>query len=297
LSERPSLWWIDWRLSPGPVVRETIGRFLFFCLLGFALLSLLLSGGGMRRLLADRYAITAVLRAEVPSAEAEGLARKIAALPPVRSAVYRDPEAAWKEFLRAYPGLDPLRGAGGNPMPGYIEIRIRHDRLTGADVGLVASPLRSVSLVEQVLTGEEWLPRLLYAARLASWACWGIFGAFLAGFFLVGRLQERGRVVALSGDFAFLAERGVPVGRLVFFRAAGAAVSGFLLAAAGTAAGGGALFLSLRTFPFLEGGIGPPSDLLLPRTIAAVVLFSCGTALLSAAASLLGWRAARSVRK
>lgn len=293
MSGKPSLWWIDWRLSRGSLLRETTGRFLFFCLLGFALLSLLLSGG-VSRFLADRYAITAVLRADVPSAEAEGLARKVAALPPVRSAAYRDAEAAWQEFLRAYPGLDPLRGAGGNPIPGYIEIRIRPDRLTGADVDLVTSALRSVSHVEQVLAGEEGLPRLLRARRLASRVFWGIFCAFLAGFFLVARLQERARAVALAGDFAFLAERGVPAGRLAFFRAAGAAISGFLLAAAGAAAGGGALFASLRNVPFLEGVIGPPSDLLLPRTIAAVVLFSCGAALLSAAASLLGWRAARS---
>ncbi|MDA8180071.1 MAG: cell division protein FtsX [Desulfobacteria bacterium] len=296
MSERPSLWWIDWRLSRGALVRETIGRFLFFCLLGFALLSLLLSGGA-NRFLADRYAITAVLRADVPSSEAEGLARKVAALPPVRSASYRDPEAAWKEFLLAYPGLDPLRGAGGNPIPGYIEIRIRPDRLTRADVDLVVSALRSVSLVEQVLSGEEWLPRLLRAGRIVSWVCRGIFAAFLACFFLVGRLQERARAVDLGGDFAFLAERGVPAGRLAFFRAAAAAVSGFLLAAAGTAAGGGALFLTLRAFPFLEGVIGPASDLLLPRTVAAAVLFSLGSALLSAAASLSGWRAARSGRK
>ena len=296
MSERPSLWWIDWRLSRAPLVREAVGRFLVFCLLGVALLSLLLSGGASR-FLADRYAITAVLRAEVPSAEAEGLARKVAALPPVRSAVYRDAEAAWKEFLRAYPGLDPLRGAGGNPLPGYIEIRIRPDRLTGADVDLVASALRSVPHVEQVLAGEEGLPRMLRAGRLASWAGWGVFGAFLAGFFLVARLQERARAVALAGDFAFLAERGVPAGRLALFRAAGAAISGFLLAAAGTATAGGALFLALRKFPFLEGGIGPPSDLLLPRTVAGAVLFCAVAALLSAAASLLGWRPAPSGRK
>lgn len=296
MSGQPSLWWIDWRLSRGTLVRETAGRFLFFCLLGFALLSLVLSEGGSR-FLADRYAVTAVLRAEVPSAEAEGLARKVSALPPVRSAAYRDPEGAWKEFLRAYPGLDPVRGAGGNVMPGYIEIRIRPDRFTGSDVDLVASTLRSVPLVEQVLAGEEWLPRMLRAARFASWACWGVFGAFLAGFFLVARLQERGRAVALAGDFAFLAERGVPSGRLAFVRAAGAAVSGFLLAAAGTAAGGGALFLFLRNVPFLEVVIGPATELLLPRTVAAAVLFSCGAALLSAASSLPGWRAARPGRK
>ena len=296
MTERPSLWWIDWRLSPGSLVRETIGRFLFSCILGFLLLSLLLSGGASR-FLADRYAITAVLRAEVPSAEAEGLARKIAALPPVRSAVYRDPEAAWKEFLRAYPGLDPVRGAEGNPMPGYIEIRIRPDRLTKADVDLVTSALRSVSRVEQVLAGEEWLPGMLRAGRFAAWGCWGIFGVLLAGFFLVARLQERGRAVALAGDFAFLEERGVPAGRLAFLRSAAAAVTGFLLASAGTAGGGGALFLALRTFPFLEGTIGPPSDLLLPRTVIAAVLFCVCTAFLSGVGSFLGWRAARSGRK
>ena len=125
----------------------------------------------------------------------------------------------------------------------------------------------------------------------------GDFCAFLAGFFLVGRLQERARTVALAGDFAFLAERGVPESRLAFLRAAGAAISGFLLAAAGTVVGGGALFLLLRKFPFLEGGIGPTSDLLLPRTAAAAALFSCSAALLSAAAALLGWRAARPGRK
>lgn len=296
MSRHPSLLWIDWRLLRSRLVGETVGRFLCFCLLGFALLSLFLSGG-VDRILADRYAITAVLRAEIPSAEAEGLARKVAALPPVRSATYLDPEAAWKEFLRAYPGLDSLRGAGGNPLPGYIEIRVRPDRLTGADVDLVVSALRSVSIVEQVLAGEEWLPRLLRAGRLASWACWGTFGAFLAGFFLVGRLQERARAVALADDFAFLAERGVSPGRLVILRASGAALSGFLLAAAGTAAGGGALFLSLRTYPFLERVIGPPTDLLLPRTVAAALSFSAAAALLCGAASLLGWRAARAGRK
>ena len=296
MSERPSLLWIDWRLSGGPLVRETIGRLLFFCLLGFALLSLLLSGG-VSRLLAGRYAITAVLRAGVPAAEAEGLARKVAALPPVRSAAYRDPEEAWKEFLRAYPGLESLRGAGGNPMPGYVEIRIRHDRLTVADVGIVTSALRSVPLVDQVLAGEEWLPRLLRAGRLATALGWGVFGAFLAGFFLLARLQERARAVALAGDFTFLAERGVPAGRLAFLRAAGSAISGFLLAAAGTAAGGGALFLLLRNYPFLEGVVGPPTDLLLPRTVTGAVLFCGGAALLSASVSLLGGRAARSGRK
>ncbi|GAB4236162.1 MAG: hypothetical protein OHK0028_13000 [Deltaproteobacteria bacterium] len=292
MSDTPSLWTIDWRLARGTLVRETIGRFLFFVLLGFALLAILRSGAGLRYL-AGRYAVTAVLRADIPPAEANGLARKIAALPPVRSASYTDPETAWKEFLRAYPGLEPLRESGGNPLPGYIEVRFRPERFNETDVGLVSSALRSVSRVDQVLAGEEWLPGLLRAGRCASGLCWGVFGLFLAGTFVVNRLQERGRAAALAGDFAFLAERGVPVRRLALSRAAAAAVSGGILAAAGTALAGGVLVLLLREFPFLERVFGSPADLPEPRTIAGAALFVLAAALLSAASSLLGFRASR----
>ncbi len=296
MSESPSLWWIDWRLAGGSLARETIVRFVFCCLLGFALLSILLSGAGMR-FLAGRYAITAVLRPDVPSVEAEGLAKKIAALPPVRSASYRDPETAWREFLRAYPGLEPLRASGGNPIPGYIEIRIRPDRMTGADIGLVTSALRPVSQVDKVLSGEDWLPSLLRTGRFMYRLAWAVFGVLVAVFFLACVLQERGRALSLAGDFAFLAERGIPAERLAGARAGASAVTGFLLALAGSAAGGAVFLLLLLKYPSLEGAIGSPSDLLLPRTMVAATAFSVLAALLSASASYLGFRAARPGRK
>jgi len=292
MSETPSLWRIDWRLARGAIVREAIGRFFSLCFLGFTLLVILLSGAGTRYL-AGRYAVTAVLRPDVSSAEAVGLAKKIADLPQVRSARYRDPEETWKEFLRAYPGLEALKEAGETPLPGTIEVRFRPERFNGSDIGVVSTALRSVSRVDQVLAGEEWLPGLLRAGRYASGLCWGVFGVFLLGHFLVIRLQERGRAAALAGDFAFLAERGVPQRRLSFSRAAAAAAAGGILAAAGTASGGGACVLLLRELPFLEGWIGPPAALLAPRTLAGAALFVLAAALLSGAASLLGFRAVR----
>jgi len=295
VNREPSLFWIDWNLSRGSVVREQIGRFAALYVVALALLALLLSGG-IGRFLATRYAVTAVLREPVSRGDAEGIARKISALPPVRSSEYRDPDAAWKEFLKAYPGLDSLQAAGGNPLPGYIEIRFRHDRLTAADVTLVASVVRPVPYIEKVLAGEDYLPRLLRADRYASALCWAVFGLLLAGTFHVWRLQERIRASALAGDFAFLLDRGVPARRLASSRAAGAAVSALLVAIAGISAAAGTLFLLIRRYPILETVIGPPADFLVPRTAVGAGIFLLCAALLAAGASLLGWRTARAPR-
>jgi len=292
----PSLLWIDWRLAPRLSVRDSLWRVTFLTLVSFALLVLLLSGGA-DRFLASRYAITAVLRTPLPAGEGQGLARKVAGLQPVRSAVYKDPEAAWKDFLLAYPGLDSLPATGGNPVPGYIEIRLRPERLTAADIGRVTSVLRPVPYVEKVLAGEDQLPRLLRVKRVAAVLAWGGGGVFVALFSLVFLLQDRIRASALAPDFAFLEGRGVPAGRLAVSRAAGAAVSGFFLAVIGVAVSGAILRYLLVRVPTLETLVGPPDELLLPRTAAAVAGYLLCAALLAAVSSLNGFRAARAGRK
>jgi hypothetical protein len=288
----PSLLWIDWRLAGRSTARDLLLRFVIVSAASFAFLALLLSGGG-DRFLASRYAITAVLRTTVSPGEGEGLAGKVAALPSVRTAVYKDPETAWKEFLLAYPGLDSLRSSGGNPLPGYIEVRLRPERLTGADVEQVTSVLRSVSHVEKVLAGEARLPRLLLVKRYAAAVAWGAFGAFAAVFLVVLVLQEKGRAAALAADFAFLEERGVPARRMAAFRSAAGALAALFLAAAGVLLSGAALRHLLLRYPPLEQMVGPPGDLLLPRNVLAAAGFVLCFAVLAAAASLLGSRAAR----
>jgi len=287
--------WIDWRLAGKSTVRDLLFRFVLVSAASFAFLVLLLSGGPAR-FLASRYAITAVLRTTVSPGEGEGLAGKVAALPPVRAAVYKDPETAWREFLLAYPGLDSLRSTGGNPMPGYIEVRLRPERLTAADVELVTAALRSVSHVEVVLAGEARLPRLLLVKRYAAAVAWGAFGAFAAAFLAILVLQEKGRSVALAADFAFLEERVVPAGRLAASRSVAGALASLPLAAAGMLLSGAALRHLLLRYPSLEQLVGPPGDLLLPRTVLAAGGFVLCFAVLAAAASLLGFRAARAPR-
>ena len=288
--------WIDWRLAGKSTVRDLLFRFVLVSAASFAFLVLILSGGPAR-FLASRYAITAVLRTTVSPAEGEGLAGKVAALPPVRAAVYKDPETAWREFLLAYPGLDSLRSSGGNPLPGYIEVRLRPERLTAADVELVTAALRSVSHVEVVLAGEARLPRLLLVKRYAAAVAWGAFGAFAAAFLAILVLQEKGRSAALAADFAFLEERGVPAGSLAASRSVAGALASLPLAAAGMLLSGAALRHLLLRYPSLEQLVGPPGDLLLPRTVLAAAGFVLCFALLSAAGSLLGFRAARAPRK
>jgi cell division protein FtsX len=292
----PGLLWIDWRLARGATLRDSILRFLFVAPAAFAFLVLLLSGGAAR-FLASRYAITAVLRTPVPQGEGEGLAGKVAGLPSVRDAFYRDPEAAWKEFLLAYPGLDSLRASGGNPLPGYIHIRMRPERLTRADVEQVTAALRSVPIVEKVLAGEERLPRVLLAKRYAAAIGWGVFGAFAAVFLVILFLQERGRASELADDFEFLRERGVPASRPAASRAAGGAIVASLTAVAGLILSGASLRYLLLRYPPLEQFVGPPGDLLLPGTVQASAAFILCIAVLAGGSSLLGSRAARARRK
>lgn len=288
----PPLLWVDWRLAGRSAARELFLRFAVVSVASFAFLSLLLSGGA-DRFLASRYAVTALLRASVPPGEAEGLAKKVAALPSVRTAVYKDPDAAWKEFLLAYPGIESLRSSGGNPLPGYIEVRFHPEHLTGPDVEQVVSALRSVSHVEKVLAGEARLPRFLRVKRYIAAVAWGTFGVFAALWFAIFVLREKARASALAPDFAFLEERGIPGGRMASARAAAGAVVALPLGAAGMLLSGAALRHILLRYPFLETLVGPPGDLLLPRTVMAAGGFLLCFAALSAAASLLGFRAAR----
>jgi hypothetical protein len=296
VKESVSLFWIDWRLAGRAVAWDSLGRFVFLCLLAFGLFVLCLSGG-IGRFLTAHYAITAVMRDSVSAEDAEGLARKLAGLSPVESAVYRDPAEAWQEFLRAFPGLESLSESGGNPLPGYILIRIRPDRFTASDLDQVISALRPLPAVDKVLAGEDSLPRLLRANRYAAILSWAVFGVLLAVFFLLCRLQEHVRALSSGGGFQYLLERGVPGRRIALSRAAGAGLWCFLLAACSTGAAAAALYLLLGRFGVLGTVVGRPEDLLTPRMAAAACAFISLSALLSAGASLLGWRAARAFGK
>jgi hypothetical protein len=295
LRERVSLVWIDWRLGGRSIAWQSLGRFVLLCLLSFAFLVLHLSGGASR-FLSSQYVITAVLRESVSPEDAEGLARKIAGLPAVRSAAYRDPAAAWKEFLLAFPGVESLPNAGGNPLPGYIEVRIRHDRFTASGVGSVISALRPVSSVDRVLAGEDSLSRVLQVDRYSAVLAWGVFALFLSLYFVICRLQDRMRSSDLAGDIGFLLERGISERRLAASRAAGAAISGFLLAAAAVCAAAAGLHILIRRYPLVEKVVGATDDLTASSTAAAAAAFILCVALLAAASNLFGWMAARPSR-
>jgi hypothetical protein len=292
----PSLLWIDWKLAPAAMLRDTAGRFCLLFLLGLVLVSLLLSGG-MNRFLAEQWAVTAILRLSVPSAEGEGIAKKAAGLPGARSSVYKDPEVAWKEFLAAYPGMESLRAPGGNPLPGYVEIRMRPGRFTAADIRAVEDALRPLPQVERVLSGGEALPRLMRLRDGVNAILWAGFALLCAVIFSIFLLLEKARASFLAADFDFLRERGVPVRGIVVSRASGALLTGLLLSLAATASAASPLFLLQDRLPLLGQLIGPPGEILTPPVLVPAALFLFAAALLSGAASSLGWRAAQRRRK
>lgn len=292
MKESLSLVWIDWRLAGRTAAVQSLGRFVVLFPLAFAFLALFLSGG-IARFLSSQYTVTAMLRQSASPEEAIGLTKKIAALPAVRSAEYRDSASSWKEFLLAYPGVESIPGAADNPLPGYIEIRMRHDRFTPSGVEAVLSALKPVELVDKALAGEDSLPRLFKIKRALNALSFGGLGLLVALFFVVCRLQDRLRSVSMSGDIGFLLQHGVSERRMEASRAAGAAAAGLVLAAVAAASAAAALHFLLGRYPFLEGVIGTQEELLSLPAAAAAGLFVLLAALMFAAASLLGWAPVR----
>ncbi|HEY7585477.1 MAG TPA: permease-like cell division protein FtsX [Candidatus Deferrimicrobiaceae bacterium] len=292
-----SLILIEWKIAPRAMLRETAGRFILLLSLGSFLLCLLLSGG-MNRLLSGQWTVTAILRASVPAAEGEGIAKKAAGLPGVRSAAYKDPEAAWNEFLAAYPGLESLRGgAGGNPLPGHVEIRMRPDRFTEADIRAVEAALRPLPHVEKILYGGEALAGLLRIREWVNAFFWAGFALLCGVTFLIFVLQEKARCLSLAADFEFLRERGVPARTLSISRASAAVLTGFLLAMAATGASALLLFLLESRLPLLVRVIGPAAEILTPSVFIPLAMFLFSAAIASGAASSLHWSAVQSPRK
>lgn len=282
--------WIDWKLAGTRMRRETALRFVVLFFFSFVFLVLLLSGG-TNRYLSGQWTITALLRPGVSDEEGEGLARKVADLPPALAAVYRTPQQAWEEFSAQYPGLETLRSGGGNPLPGYVEITLRHDRLSEAGMEEVLSVLRPLSQVEKLLFGGDAMPRLFRWKRIANGILWGGFAGFALLMFVGFVLQERARAAALASDFAFLRERGVPGGRIAAGRAAGAALAAFLLTLAAGSLAAASLYLLSDRFRAVRVGVGSPGDAADPAYLLPVALFLLAPAALAAAASLAGWRA------
>jgi cell division protein FtsX len=291
-----SLRWIDWKLAPKAMFRESAGRFFLLFLLGSFFTAMLLSGG-LNRFLSERWPVTAILRLSVPAAEGQGIAGKAAGLPGVLSAVYRDPEMSWKEFLAAYPGMESLRVAGGNPLPGYVEVRMRPEKFTEGGIRAVEAVLRPLPQVDKILTGGDALSRLLRVGGWMNAILWGGFVLLCFCSFSIFRLQEKARTVSLSADLEFLRERGVPARSIMASRASGAMLTGLLLSLAAMGAAVSVLNLLESRLPLFVRVIGRAEDVLAMPYLVPAVLFLSASALGSGAASLLGWRAAQSGRK
>lgn len=285
-----SPWWIDWSLARRALLRELPGRAALFLVMAFLYVALVLSWG-VGRFLAAQWPVSAILARDVSDEEGLRIAGQLARLPAVESAVYRDAEFAWKEFLAAYPGLEVLREAGGNPLSGYIEIRMRPERLTERDVSAVAGRLAPLPQVERVLSGGEALPRVL---RLKTWvngALCAALGLFAAAVFWVMALQERARVLSLRPDVAFLVDRGISAASIGRRRAAAAALAGGVLGVMDLAAAAGLLYLLRTVHPAVATAVGGIEELGRPPAVLFAAAFPAAAALLGGAAAALGWRA------
>ncbi len=286
-----SLYWIDWSLHRGTMWRESAVRFLVCFLVALYLAGMLLSGG-VDRFLSRQYTITAILRAGVPDDEGRGIAGKAAALPPARDAQYRSPDEAWREFLAAYPGLESLRSAGRNPLPGYVEVQLRPAEMTEEGIAEARAALEPLPQVEKVLTGGDVLPRLFRMKRWANGLLWSGFGFACVTFLIVLGMQEAARSARIRHDVSFLADRGVPQDRIAVRRAAGSFASGGILALLAAVGSCAVLSLVLGRVSILGAAVGTPGDLLEARVVLTMGLFLISAAAFQGLASYAGWRRA-----
>ena len=287
----PPLWWIDWGFHGRSMRRETAGRFFLVFLVASYFLAMLLSGG-VDRFLSSQYTMTAILRLGVPDEEGTGIEGKVAELPPVREAQYRNPDQAWREFLATYPGLESLRSAGKNPLPGYVEIRLRPRGVSEEGIEEVRKALEPLPQVEKVLSGGAIMPSLLRMKRWANAILWTGFALMCAVFLVILSLQEKARAARLLPDVSFLADRGVPEGRIAARRTAGAFVTGGILTLLAAASSCIVLYVLSGRFHLLRVGVGPAQELLDARFALPVALFLLSATILQGLASLAGWRAA-----
>lgn len=288
----PSLARLDAGLRPVQTLRDGISRVLFLGVLALLFLGMLLSGG-VNRFLSDTWVVTAVLRVGVPEEEGAGIAAKVDGLPTVRSAAYRTPEEAWEEFVALYPGLRSLRSEGGNPLPGYIEIRMLPSELSEETIREVESSLRDLPQVEKVLAGGEGMPRLMRIKGWVNGVLWGGLALLGVAFLLLLLAQERARAGLLARDLEYLTERGVSGRRIRVLRAAVAAAAGALFSLVGLGLAVLLLLGLLHRFPSLGSFLASPGTLLSPGTALRAAAFPAGGALLSFLASLAGARSAR----
>jgi FtsX extracellular domain len=284
-----SLLWVDWQLAGKRMRRESAVRFVALFLVSFCFLALLFSGGA-DRFLSRQWTVTAMLRSGVADEEGEGLAAKVAALPPVITAVYRNPQQAWEEFSARYPGLEPLRSGGSNPLPGYVEITMRHDRLSEDAMEEVLSVLRPLPQVETLLYGGEAMHRLFRWKTFANGILRGGFVFLLFLLFLGFLYQERGRTVLFGPDFMFLRDRGVAGGRIGAGRAAGAVVTALCLAVAACAGAAASLYWMSGRFHAVQVVVGSSGELLDPAWVGPIILYLLSVGAIAGVASLIGGR-------
>jgi hypothetical protein len=98
----------------------------------------------------------------------------------------------------------------------------------------------------------------------------------------------------LAADFNFLRERGVSVRSIIVSRASGSLLTGLLLSLAATGTAAFLLFVLETRLPLLGRVIGPAEEIPTLPILIPALLFLFAAALVTGAASLLGWRAAQS---
>lgn len=108
--------------------------------------------------LGDRREMIVFLQDGTPDTAREAIADTLA--PVARQITYINKEQAWDEMAKELGGDELLRAVGENPLPASFRVKLRPAYLHFAAMDSISQALSTVSGVEEVQFGGQWIKRL-----------------------------------------------------------------------------------------------------------------------------------------
>jgi len=160
-----------------------------------------------------RVEVVAYLRDDASEELIEIARNEIESFPEVRSARYVSKVEALYEASRELTEFsDVYSDLEVNPLPASIEISLRADSRTPADVEAVADRVAAYQFVEDVRYGREWVDRIYALRRVAGGAALILGASFAIGAALLIGIAVRMSVLARAREIAIMQTVGATDG-------------------------------------------------------------------------------------
>jgi hypothetical protein len=269
---------LEWRLASGKKFRALLVKFPMILFL-VTLFLLIYFPGGLDGYLSYVWRVTVFLDKGVSPKVGSIYAERLERLRFIEKASYIPEEDVWKDFLSFSGGKGKIDKIIKNPLPSYIEVRLRKDHLDGDTLKKLITIVKKESITRDVIYGGDGFHRMVRAKK------------YLKGFLILLMLLSGGVIFVLfyhvdtiillsvEGGLRFIGKHGFGRYSSMSGRIGGSIIEGFL---SGTIAVGILLSLSyilFESYPIMRHYLSFPDF----QDPSPFVIPSIGAALMSSA--------------